>query len=393
MDKKYRLTTAACYVAYCSHASIINLMPLLFIPLREQFGFSYTQLGALVLVNFATQLAVDILLSFVVDRWGFRKIAVAGHLLIAAGLITLAMAPVLPFTTYSALVLATLLYSTGGGALEVIISPIINAIPAEDKSSNMSLLHSFYCWGTVAVVLLTTLFLFGFGKEHWPVITALWAILPIANTFIFAACPLAPPVPEDKKTKARSLWSEPVFFVLLLTIMFGGAAEITIMQWTSAYMEVVFEFPKVVGDCAGMCMFAVMMGIGRAGYGILGSKRKLNLHAIMIAGASLAVVCYLIVALSPVPLFGLVMCVACGLGVSLLWPGALSLSVDRFPLAGAWMFAIMAAAGDTGASVGPWIAGMVADRDGLRTAILVGTIFPLCALTCLLVLLLKKKKA
>ena len=379
---RYNRTFNACCMGFVTQAAVVNLTPVLFVPLREQFGFSYTMLGTLVLVNFLTQLIADVACSAVVDRIGFRFFAVAGHAFAMAGLVLFAIVPFLPITPYPGFVAGTVLFSLGGGLLEVIVSPIVNALPTKEKSASMSLLHAFYCWGQVSVVLLTTLFIFVFGRAAWPYIMLIWALLPLVNGLVFINCPLAETIPEEKRSAAITVLKSPVFFLLFMLIVFAGASELTLSQWTSAYAEDVLRVPKVIGDISGMCFFAVMMGVGRTLNGIKGKADYLS--RFMLAGGLLTVACYITVALTASPVLGLVACALCGLGVSLLWPGTLSLSVRAFPLAGIWMMAILAAGGDTGASVGPFLAGWLADHIGLRMSLLVSAVFPLGVVGCLL---------
>ena len=394
MIKSYKPTVIACYVSYITVAIVGNLTPLLFIPLREEFGFSFARLGALAFVNFGTQLLVDMLCAVFVDRLSLKRIAVLGELLIVTGLCLMSAVPVIPISPYAAIVLATFVFAVGAGMLEVVISPIVNDIPANDKSSAMSLLHSFYCWGVVLVALLSTLFLYAFGTDSWPALALLWALLPLINAVFLNLCPFAPRK-EEAHTVGQTAGSKkgPLLALMMATIFFAGSAEITMAQWTSAYMEDAMELPKVVGDSFGVCLFAVMQGLGRTGYALLAARGRfrVNLQKIMMAGATLAAVCYVVVALSPIPALGVMACVLCGLGVSLLWPGTLSLAVEAFPSAGTWMFAAFAAFGDTGAAGGPWLAGIIADRSGLRTALLIAVIFPLGALSCLLLMKRFKK--
>jgi fucose permease len=369
-------------MGFVTQAAIVNLTPVLFVPLREQFNFSYTLLGTLVLVNFLTQLFADVACSAVVDRIGFRFFAVAGHAFAVAGLLVFASVPFLPIPPYPGFVAGTVLFSLGGGLLEVIVSPIVNALPTKEKSASMSLLHAFYCWGQVGVVLFTTLFIFVFGRQAWMYAMFMWALLPLVNGIVFLRCPLAETIPEEKRSAVGSVLKSPVFFLLFLLIVFAGASELTLSQWTSAYAEEYLRVPKVIGDIAGMCFFAVMMGVGRTLNGIKGKSEYL--FRFMLAGGVLAVACYVTVAFTASPVLGLIACALCGLGVSLLWPGALSLSVRAFPLAGIWMMAILAAGGDTGASVGPFLAGWLADHVGLRMGLLVSAVFPLGVVGCLL---------
>ncbi|MDF2627067.1 MAG: fucose permease [Symbiobacteriaceae bacterium] len=398
----YKPTILACYIGNFVQAILINLTPILFIPLREQYGFSYEQLGLLILINFTTQVLVDLAFSGLVDKYGFRRFIVAAHGFAAAGLLLFAVAPLLfPATPYFGFALATVVFSCGGGLLELLLSPIVNAIPTDEKATAMAVLHSFYAWGQVAVVLLTTLLLFLLGRTEWPWILVAWTLMPLVNLVLFSFVPLAPPIPEDQRMGLGALVRTRYFVVAVLAILFGGAAEVTMAQWTSAFAERALNLPKVVGDVAGVALFAAMLGFGRVLYSIFGQRVSVN--RVMMGGAIMAACCFVVAALSPVNLIALLACVLCGLATSLLWPGALVLAAERFPLAGAGMFAIMAAGGDVGAAAGPWLVGVVTDhvpglpvvgglvsatglqseQFGLRAGLLVGTIFPLVAYACL----------
>jgi len=382
----YKPTVKACYIGIICQAIINNLAAILFIPLSEQFGFSYTQLGALVLVNFAVQVTVALVFGSIVDRFGFRRFIVTAHILAIIGMALFASAVAMPINPYIVLMTGTIIFAAAGGFMELLLSPILNAIPTDEKSSAMSIMHSFYCFGHVGVVLLTTLFLFFFGHDAWPIAALIWLLVPLVNLFIFATCPMANPLPAQQQNSARQVLRQPLFAVLVVTILFAGASEITFSQWTSAYLEEIIGLPKIVGDIAGVSTFAAMMGICRISYGIL--KRKeykwLPGHArLMQIGAVLAVASYVIIAMVSNPVLALLACALCGLGVGLLWPGTLSLAVDAFPKAGTWMFAILAAAGSIGAAIGPSVFGVVADNAGLRTGFLLTAVFPVCAALCL----------
>jgi fucose permease len=397
----YRPTIYACYIGFVIQASVVNLTPVLFIPLRELYGLSYEQLGSLVLINFVTQVSCDLGFSNLVDKYGFRRFIVAAQALCVVGFSLFAAAPLLTDKPYPLFILATIIFSGAGGLLELLLSPIVNAIPGDEKASAMSVLHSFYAWGQMAVIILTTLYIFGFGRAAWPGIVLLWTLPPIFNFFLFLRVPLAPPVPEEHRLGMRQLIGQPFFLTAIGAILLGGAAENSISQWTSAFMERGLGLPKLAGDVAGMSAFALMLGVGRALHGAHGKRVDLNL--VMMAGALLAVACYLVVALSPWNLLSLVACALCGLAVSLLWPGTLVIAAEKYPLAGAWMFAILAAGGDIGASIGPWIMGMIAEHAprldaltalgenlglvpeqlGLRLGMLAGAILPLGAFLCL----------
>lgn len=401
----YKHTVLACYVANFSQAVVINLTPILFIPLRQLFGFSFEQLGMLIFINFVTQIACDVLFSGAVDRHGFRPFIVTAPLLAIVGFLSFAFAPNLfPTSPFIGFVVGTVIFSGAGGLLELLLSPIVNAIPTKEKEAAMSMLHSFYSWGQVTVVLLTTLFLFFFGQSSWRTIVLLWTILPAIAFLMFCVVPLAPGVPEHERQSAGQVARSSFFVVATLLIAFGAAAEICMGQWASAFLEKGLGLSKVVGDTAGVCLFALMMGIGRLLYGIYGNK--INVTRVMLIGAATAAVCYVTVALSPYSLLSVAACGISGIAVSLLWPGTVVIAAARFPKAGAWMFAILAAAGDTGAAVGPWLLGLVTDhvekipllssaaqslqmtaeQFGLHSAMLAGGIFPLGAAVCLLFL-------
>lgn len=397
----YKSTTIACYTGNFIQAIVINLTPILFIPLREQFGLSFEQLGFLILINFFTQVLCDIFFSTLVDKYGFRPFILIAHILTVVGFLMFALAPMVLVNPYPGFILATIVFSGSGGLLELLLSPIVNAIPTAEKATAMSVLHSFYAWGQVAVVLITTLFLFGFGRTTWQWIVVLWTIPAIVNFILFMKVPLAPSVAEEHRQGIRMLILKPFFIVAFLAILLGGASEVSMSQWSSAFMEKALNLPKVVGDIAGMCMFGLMLGVGRLLYGVYG--KKINVNQVMSIGAFFAIFCYLVVALSPVNILSLIALAACGFAVSLLWPGTLVITAEKFPLAGAWLFAILAAGGDIGASVGPWLMSVITEQAprlsvfvglastlglnqeqlGLRLGMLAGAIFPLGALFCL----------
>ena len=398
----YKSTTIACYMGNFVQATVINLTPILFIPLKEQFGLSFQQLGMLVLINFLTQVVCDILFSTIVDKYGFRPFVVFAHILTVVGFLLFALSPVIFEKPYIGFVIATIIFSGAGGLLELLLSPIINSIPTDEKATAMSILHSFYAWGQVVVVLITTLFLFVFGRNMWQWIVVIWTLPPLINFFLFMKVPIAHSVSDEHRQGLRMLILKPFFIVAFLAILFGGASEVSINQWTSAFMEEVMKIPKVVGDTAGMCMFAVMLGMGRLLYGIYG--KRINVGKVMMLGAFFAIICYLVIALSTISILSLLACAACGFAVSLLWPGTLVLASEHFPFAGAWLFAILAAGGDIGASAGPWLVSVVTEQApkfsfissiaaslgfnneqvGLRLGILIAALFPIGAFICLI---------
>ena len=382
----YKTTVKACYLGTVCQAIIINLSAILFIPLGYQFGLSYTQLGALVMVNFFVQVMVSLIFGTIVDRFGFRRFIVAAHVLAVVGMAWFAATPVVPLPPYFVLMTGTIIFATAGGFMELLLSPILNAIPTDEKSSAMSIMHAFFCFGHLAVALLTTLFLFVFGRQAWPVITLIWLLVPLVNIFIFATCPMAEAIPATQQSAAAKIFTRPLFIVLVFTIFFAGASEITFAQWTSAYLEEVIGLPKIVGDIAGVSMFAAMMGLCRFGYGFFKKKGTAWLPSqgrLMQIGAAFALVSYVIMAATSHPVLALLACALCGVGVGLLWPGTLSLAVEAFPKAGTWMFAILAAAGSIGGATGPAGFGVIADNIGLRAGFLLTAAFPIGAVLCL----------
>jgi fucose permease len=398
----YRSTVFACYVGTIVQAIVINLTAILFIPLREQFGLSYAQLGFLVFVNFVTQVTVDLVFSHPADRWGYRPFIVAAPVLTIAGFVLFAFTPRLfPEHPYAGFLIATLLFAGAGGLLELLLSPILNAIPTDEKAAAMSVMHSFYAWGWLLVVLVTTVLLWVFGRESWPWIVLGWTLFPLVNFLQFIRVPLAPTVPHEDRLTLAMLVREPFFVVCVLTILLGGASEVAIAQWTSAFMERVMMLPKLLGDVAGVCLLAAALGIGRVLYGIYGGQ--IHVATPMRIGALVAMLCYVVIAISNVPAVSLVACGVCGLAVSLLWPGTLSLAAERFPLASTWLFALLAAGGDIGAAVGPWLIGLVTqaattidppallaetagwtrEQFALRAGVLSAAVFPLGCFVCL----------
>lgn len=389
-------TRRACYTGYVTQAVVNNLAPLLFIVFQRRYDVPLDVLGRLVLLNFATQLVTDVVAVKVVDRLGYRGPLVLAHVLAVAGLLLLAAGPELGPSPAAGLAVAVVVYAVGGGLLEVLVSPVVEALPspAEGKAAQMSLLHSFYCWGQVAVVVGTTLLLAAIGEQDWQLLPVLWALVPLANLVVFTRVPLPPTVPDEHRTSLRSLLRAPAFASVLLLMLAAGAAELTMSQWSSLYAEQGLGVGKVAGDLAGPALFAVLMGVGRITYGLLG--HRIPLVPALTASGVLAAGCYVLAAVASDPVANLVGCAVCGLAVSLLWPGAFSLAAARFPLGGAAMFGVLAVAGDAGGAVGPWAAGVLAaastrstgalqhlsgvlpadDGSGLRVGILLAVAFP-----------------
>jgi fucose permease len=364
----YKHTLHACYLGYVTQAIVNNLAAILFIVFQTQFAISFEMIGRLILINFATQIAADIFAVKYADRIGYRRTAIAAHIFCAVGLIGLSVFPRVFADPYLGLVTAVVIYAIGGGLIEVLISPIVDSLPGDAKASAMSLLHSFYCWGQMAVVIVTTLLLWVFGHEIWYLLPILWALVPIYNIFRFAKVPLLPPVPDEHKTPIRTLLTTNIYVVAMVLMISAGASELTMSQWSSLFAEVGLQVPKVIGDLLGPALFAFFMAIGRTAYGVRGHKIHLK-HALMASGI-FCVACYAVTVFAPLPVISLAACALCGLAVALMWPGTFSLTAASFPLGGTAMFGILAICGDIGAATGPWLAGYTSDWALSSTALL-----------------------
>ena len=375
----YNHTLYASYVGYITQAINNNYAPLLFLTFRRQFGLSLEQITLITTLNFAVQLAVDLISARMVDKLGYRVLIVAAHVLSALGLAALAVLPgVMP--SFAGILTAVVLYAIGGGLCEVMISPIVEACPTKKKEAAMSLLHSFYCWGHLGVILLSTLFFSVFGIEHWRVLALLWALIPLANTFYFAAVPLYPIAAGHEPMSLRSLLGQKVFWVLMLVMVCAGASEQAMSQWASAFAESALHVSKTAGDLAGPCTFALLMGTARALYGKF--SERLPLKKVMLACGGLCVIAYLLAALTASPALGLAGCGLCGFSVGIFWPGTFSIAAWNLPAAGTAMYALMALAGDVGCSGGPTLVGLVAGAaDGrLQSGLLAAIVFPVVIL-------------
>ena len=385
----YGHTVFACCLANCFQA-VGSVLPILLIPLKNTCGLSYTQFGILVSLNFCTQVASDILFSKPVERYGFRPFAVGAPLAASLGLVLFGLAPWLfPQQPFVGFCLGIIVFAAASGLQELLLSPILDALPMEEKkrSQRMSLLHSFFAWGQLVFIPLTTLFLARFGETHWQTILFLWAALLPVGAVLFALVPLRARGKEGEKPMAiRTLVRRPVFLWAVAAIVCGGATEVTMAQWASAFLERGLLLPKTVGDLVGACGFALMLALGRTLYGLAG--QRFDLHRLMLGGALASTALYLVAGLSASPLAGLAACALTGFSASLLWPGSISVVGRSLPAAGASLFALMSAAGDVGASGGAFLVGRVADavsaaspgaeQLGLRTGMLLAAIFPIC---------------
>ena len=388
--QNYNATIYASYLGYVTQAIVNNFAPLLFLIFARDFSLSLTQITAITTVNFAVQLGVDLVSARVVDRIGYRPCIVAAHLFAAAGLVGLALLPhVLP--AYTGLMISVVLYAIGGGITEVLISPIVEACPTQRKEAAMSLLHSFYCWGHVALVLVTTAFLAVFGEGSWPVLACLWALVPLANIVLFRLVPLADVTAGHEKLSLGRLLRQPTFWLLLGLMVCAGASEQAMSQWASAFAESGLHISKTLGDLAGPCAFATLMGLARALYGKYADR--IPLRGFMLASCTLCILCYVVASWSGNALMAMLGCAICGFSVGIFWPGTFSMAALALPGGGTAMYALMALAGDLGCSGGPTVVGLVADasQGSLQAGLGAAIVFPVLMLAG--ILLLKKRKA
>ena len=381
MSDKYQKTMYACFVGYIVQAIINNFVPLLFLTFEKNYHIPLSQITMLITFNFGVQLVVDFFAAKYVDRIGYRTSIVLAHVCSAAGLIGLAVLPELFPNAIMGLMIAVVIYAVGGGLIEVLISPIMESCPSKHKEKAMSLLHSFYCWGHVGVVLLSTLFFHFFGIENWKILALVWAIIPVVNGIVFCKVPMASLMEEGETGMTlRELAGNGTFWILMLMMVCSGASEQGVSQWASTFAEKGLQISKTMGDLAGPMFFAILMGASRAFYGKYGDK--LDLNRFMVGSSILCVLSYLCISLSPSPLLSLIGCGICGLSVGIMWPGSFSRASQSLPKGGTAMFAMLALAGDVGCGSGPTVVGYVTSLVGedLKRGILAGVIFPVLLL-------------
>ena len=387
----YNHTIYASYLGYISQAIVNNFAPLLFLTFQSQLGLSLKSVTTITTVNFLVQLTVDLLSARYVDRIGYRRCLVAAHIFCALGLAGLAVLPGIAADPYGGIMAAVVLYAIGGGLIEVLVSPVVEACPTEKKEAAMSLLHSFYCWGHVAVVLLSTAFFRLAGIESWGIMACLWALIPALNALYFAKVPLYPITSEGHQIRFGGLIRNKVFWLVIVLMLCAGASEHAVSQWASAFAESALNLSKTAGDLLGVCIFAVMMGLSRAFYGKY--SEKIPLKKMMIFSAALCIGCYCLASFTKSPVLGLLGCGICGFSVGIFWPGTFSMAASVLPGGGTAMYALMALAGDLGCSSGPTVVGLVADRfsGDLKKGIAAALIFPVVML--LGIFLMKYQKA
>ena len=390
----YTHTITACLCGSFIQAITLNFAPLLFLTFRSQYGVSLGKVGFLVTLNFGIQLFIDLIFSKLADRVSQRLSLVLAHVLSAVGLISLAFLPDMIDNAYTGLVISVVIYAIGGGLLEVTVSPIVEACPTKRKSATMALLHSFYCWGYVLTVLLSTLFFFVFGIENWKYMSLIWAVIPALNTVYL----LFVPMPDQEKGSGEKmeykvLFRNKIFWLMLVMMICSGAAEQGICQWVSAFVEAGLGVSKVVGDLTGPLLFALFMGFSRIIYAKF--SEKIDLRRYLFVSVLLCAVSYLCISLVPNPVIALIACSVCGFACGIFWPGTLSLAAGSIPKGGGMMFALLALGGDLGCTAGPTIISAVSSSfgDNLKKGFLVAAVFPIVMIILLLVSSRNKRKS
>ena len=377
MQQKYQKTIYACFVGYIVQAIVNNFVPLLFLTFEKSYHIPLSQITMLITINFGIQLLVDLLSAGFVDRIGYRVSVVLAHVFAAVGLVGLVLLPEIMPNAFAGLLIAVFIYALGGGLIEVLISPIVESCPTDNKEKAMSLLHSFYCWGHVGVVLVSTVFFGIFGIAKWKILACIWALIPVINAFVFAKTPIAPLIEEGESGMTMlDLCKSKVFWVMMLMMLCAGASEQAVSQWASTFAEKGLGVTKTIGDLAGPMTFAILMGSSRAFYGKFG--HKIDLDRFMLGSSVLCIFSYLLIAASPIPFLSLVGCGICGLSVGIMWPGTFSKASVALKNGGTAMFALLALAGDLGCSGGPTLVGFVSSAvaDNLKAGILVAIAFP-----------------
>ena len=393
MRKNYRKTLLACYLGFITQAITANFAPLLFLKFHMDYRITLGKIALIPTAFFLTQLLIDVFCARFVDAIGYRRSVVISEIASGLGLAGLAFIPELFADPFVGILLCVVVYAIGSGLIEVLASPIVEACPFEHKDAVMSLLHSFYCWGAVGVIVLSTLFFALFGMERWRILACIWALIPLYNIYNFATCPIERLTEEGKGMSIGALFKTPLFWLAIVLMVCAGASELSMAQWASAYTEAALGFSKTLGDLVGPCLFAVMMGVSRVIYGKFGAK--LELSRFMLGSGILCLCCYLLASLSANPVWGLIGCVLCGFSVGIMWPGTISITSPRLPQGGTALFALLAMAGDLGGAFGPSLVGAATQRagDDLRIGMLAGSIFPLVLIAALLLFGRKARKA
>ncbi|MGN0448661.1 MAG: MFS transporter [Acutalibacteraceae bacterium] len=387
----YKHTFFACYIGYFVQAIINNFLPLLFLTFQTDFHLEYSKISLLIVINFGVQLFVDLASTAFVDRLGYRKSVLVANFFAFLGLVGLGVFPFI-MEPYTGIILSIIIYATGSGLIEVVISPIVEACPSDKKAAQMSLLHSFYCWGHMCVVIVSTLFFVIFGISNWRIMAFLWSLIPLLNLVYFFFVPMPSVLAKGEGLGFRGLVKSPVFWLFGLLMLCSGASEQGMAQWASAFAESGLKVSKTVGDLLGPCLFAALMGTSRVLYSKL--SEKISLSKMMFVSGAGCVLCYVVSSLSPYPLLSLFACALCGLSVGIMWPGTFSLASERIPCGGTVMFALLALFGDLGCSTGPAVVGGVAEQFGnrLSAGLFSGIIFPVVLIVSILLLSFRVKR-
>lgn len=390
--KNYKKTLLACYLGFITQAIVANFAPLLFLKFHMDYDIPLGTIALISSVFFFTQLLVDLFCAKYVDKIGYRRSIVASEVFAAAGLIGLAVLPGLFSNPFTGIMISVILYAMGSGLIEVLCSPIVEACPFDNKESVMSLLHSFYCWGSVGVILISTLFFAVFGIENWRWIACLWALVPLFNVYNFMTCPIEHLVEEGGGMGIIDLFKKPLFWVSLVLMICAGASELSMAQWASAYAEGALMISKTVGDLVGPCLFAVTMGISRVFFGKYGER--IDLRKYMIGSGILCFICYMMASFSSNMIVGLLGCIICGFSVAIMWPGTISISSKTFPAGGTAMFALLAMAGDLGGTIGPSLVGRIAQNNGdaMQYGLRAGSVFPVVLVISIIIIICSQKK-
>ncbi len=385
-QKSYRLTLIACYLGFVTQAISANFVPLLFLTFKGTYGITLDKIAMIPMVFYLTQLLVDLAATKYADKIGYRNCVVASQVLSSVGLILMAVLPDMLSIPFVGIIISVILYAIGSGLIEVLVSPIVEACPFENKNGMMSLLHSFYCWGAMGVILGSTLFFAVFGIDNWRILAFIWALVPLYNTFNFIKCPIERLIEDGKSMGIKKLLKTPIFWLMIILMVCAGASEATMSQWASAFTEAAIGVSKTVGDLVGPCLFAMFMGITRMIYGKF--SEKLDLTKVMLVCGVMCAGCYLLASLCAMPIFGLAGCSICGLAVGIMWPGTISISSQKCPRGGTAMFAFLALAGDLGATVSPTMVGSISEMAGgdLKIGLLAATVFPIMLVIGLIVL-------
>ena len=385
-EKNYNKTLIACYLGFVTQAITANFAPLLFLTFKGVYNVSLEQIALIPFTFYLTQLFVDLVATKYADKLGYRACVAVSQVVSALGLVLMVVLPDVLGTPFAGIIIAVVLYAIGSGLIEVLVSPVVEACPFKNKDGMMSLLHSFYCWGAVAVILGSTIFFAVFGVENWKILALVWAAIPLYNTFNFLTCPIERLPESADGNSTRKLLRLSLFWLLIVLMVCSGASEATMAQWSSAFTESALGVSKSIGDLAGPCMFAAFMGVSRLLYGKMSTR--LNLVNTMLTSGVVCSICYFVASLAALPFVGLAGCALCGLAVGIMWPGSISISARKCSFGGTALFAFLALAGDLGATVSPALVGYISGlADGnLKTGLLVASAFPILLVICLLII-------